>query len=150
MILFHRFTIPDVSIVVYIKSSAADQHKYSLVLLCDQQILCTYVSEIAIQVISSLKWPLWPHINIVLLFLVVERGLNSLFHVTSTSMYYNNSKTRKWHVPKNSLLKEILPSRSFISVLIWEQIVYLILLSTANNVTDFKFFCFCTDYSHIS
>ena len=57
-------------------SNVQQQNKYSFV-LCDQQILCTNVSEIASEVILSFKWALLPHINIVLLFLVVERGLNS-------------------------------------------------------------------------
>ena len=37
---------------------------------------CSYVSEIASPVISWLEWLLLPHINIVILFLVVEMGIS--------------------------------------------------------------------------
>ena len=137
MILFYRFTKPDVSIAIYINSSAADKTN-TLWSCC--VISRSYASSVWNGQPSSIiiKLPLWPHINIVLLFLVVERGLN----------YYSISFYQVCIpiIPKqrNDMYQKIIINRdiaiwSFISVLIWEQIVYLILLSIANNMTYFKF-----------
>ena len=82
--------------------------------------------------------PLWPHVNIVWCFLVVERGLNSYFmslHLLCIPIILKQ---------RNDMYQKIIINRhiaiwSFTFVLTWEQNVHLILLSIANNVTYFKY-----------
>ena len=128
-------------------SNVQQQIKHSFVLLCDPQILCTNVSEITSQVILSFKWALWPHINIVLLFLVVERGLNSY------SMSPHQVCIPIIPKQRNDMYQKIILNRdiaiwSFISVLIWEQIVHLILLSIDNNMIYLNFFILGSFFPH--
>ena len=75
--------------------------KYSYVLLCDQKISYTDVSEITSQVIWSLKWAFWLDINILLCFPCGRKGSQLVFHVTSQHMYANPCNRKLWHVPKN-------------------------------------------------
>ena len=146
MILFDRFIIPDVSIAVCIKYLAEDTRNTLFVLLCEQKISYTDVSEITSEVIWSLKWALWPHINILLLFLVVERGLNSY----SMSLHQICKPIIAKQV--SDMYQKIILNRdiaiwSFISVLIWKQNLHLILLLIANNVIYVNFFW--AVFSHI-
>ena len=90
--------------------------KYSFVSLCEQKISCTNVSEIASQVIWSLKWALWPHINIPLLFLEVERGLNS-YSMSLQQICMPIIAKQRSDMYKKSFLTEILPSE--VSYLYW-------------------------------
>ena len=107
-------------------------------LLCEQKISYTDVSEITSEVIWSLKWALWPHINILLHFSCGRKGSQLLFYVTSPNMYANHCKRKQWHEPK-IILNRDLAIRSFISVFIWQQNLHLILLFIANNVIYVKF-----------
>ena len=75
--------------------------EYSFVSLCDQKISYTDISEITNQVLWSLKWVLWLHINILLYFSCGRKGSQFVFHVTSQHMYANPYNTKQWHVPKN-------------------------------------------------
>ena len=73
-----------------------------------------------------------------LTFSCSRKGSQLLLHVTSPGMYANHCKTKKWHVPKIILNRDI-AIWSFIYVLIWKQNVHLILLLIANNVIYVKF-----------
>ena len=103
MIFFHRFTIPDVSIAVYIRCEAADKTNafYLILLSADPMHLCFWNIQPSCIIITSVTQsghvryilyhkllvfcllggmvvrPLWPNVNMVWCFLVVERGLNS-------------------------------------------------------------------------
>ena len=148
MILFHRFTIPDVSIAVYIKSSAADKTNTLWSCCVINRSVCTYVSEIASQVISSLKWPLWPHINNVLLFLVVERGLSSYSMSLHQVCILIIPKHRN-DMYQKSLLTEILPSE--VSYLYWyESKLYIWYCCQLLKMGLISNFCFWAVFSHIS
>ena len=72
-----------------------------------------------------------------LTFSCSRNGLQMLFHVISPSMYSNHSKIKKWHTKK--LMNRHIAIRIFISVLIWEHIVYLILLLITHNIIYFNF-----------
>ena len=67
-----------------------------------------------------------------------RKGSQLLFHVTLPNTYADHCKTKKWHVPKIILNRDI-AIWSFISVLIWKQNLHLILLLIANNVIYVKF-----------
>ena len=90
--------------------------KYPFVMFCEQEISCTNVSEIARQVIWSLKWALWPYINILLLFLVVDRGLNS-YSVSLHQICMAIIAKQRSDMYQKWFLTEILPSE--VSYLYW-------------------------------
>ena len=102
-------------------------NKYSLILLYDEQIWCSYVSEISSSVISLLEWLLLPHINIVILFLVVEMGSN-LIPCHFTKYVFQSFWNTEMTCTKKLIMHRHIAIRNFISVLIWEHIVYLIFL----------------------
>ena len=99
-------------------------NKYSLMLLYNQQIWCSYVSAIASQVISLLEWPIWPHINMLLLFLVVDMGFKCYsmsFHQVCIPII---PKYRNDMYHKKSLWAHILPLE--VSYLYWyESTLYI-------------------------
>ena len=117
--------------------------KYSLVFMCEQEISCTNVSEITSQVILSLKLALWPHINILLLFLVVERGLNS-YSMSLHQVYMPIIAKQRSDMYQKIILNRDIAIWSFIYVLIWKHNVHLILLLTAYNVIYVKFLFWCS------
>ena len=137
MIFFHRFTIPDVSIAVYIKSEAADKTLCGLVVWsADLMHLSFWNSQSSYIIIKMAPLTTYQHC---LTFSCSRKEPQLLFHVTLPSMCSNHSKTKKWHVPKNIIINRDVAIWSFMCVLIWEQNVHLILLSIANNMTYFKF-----------
>ena len=111
--------------------------KYSFVLLCEQKISHTNVSEITSQVIWSLKWALWLHINILLHFSCGRKRSQLLFHITSPHMYAIATQSSDMY--QKIILNRDLAIWSFISVFIWKQNLHLILLFIANNVIYVKF-----------
>ena len=90
--------------------------KYSFVLLCEQEISCTDVSEITSQVICSLRWAFWPHINTLLRFLVIESGLNS-YSMSLHQICMQIIAKQRCDMYQKSFLTEILPSE--VSYLDW-------------------------------
>ena len=76
-----------------------------------------------------------------------RKGSQLLFHVTSPNMYANHWKTKKWHVPKIILNRDI-AIWSFRSVLIWKKNLHFILLLIANNVIYVKFLFFGSIVPH--
>ena len=112
--------------------------EYSFVSLCDQKISYTDISEITNQVLWSLKWVLWLHINILLYFSCGRRGLNLYF------MSLHNICMPILTTPSSDMYQKIILNRdlaiwSFISVFIWQQNLHLILLFIANNVIYVKY-----------
>ena len=125
-------------------------NKYSLMLLYNQQIWCSYVSEIASQVISLLEWPIWPHINMVLLLLVVEMGFKCYsisFHQVCIPIIpkYRNDMYQK------IIMNTHIDIRSFISVLIWEHESTLYIWYFCEWLTTWLIwnFDFCIVFSHV-
>ena len=112
--------------------------KCSFVLLCEQKISYIDVTEITSQVIWSLKWALRPRINILLLFLVVERGLNS-YSMSLHQICMPFIARESSDMYQKIILIRDLAIWSFISILIWKQNLHLILLFIANNVIIVKF-----------
>ena len=89
------------------------------------------------QVIWSLKWALWPHMNILLLFLVVERGLNS-YSMSLHQICMPIIAKQRSDMYQKIILNRDIAIWSFISVLIWKQNLHFILLLIANNVIYVK------------
>ena len=84
--------------------------KYSFVLLCEQKISYTDVSEITSQVIWSLKWAIWLHINILLYFSCGRKEFQLVFHVTSPTYVCQSLQHQAVTCTKKSFWTEILPS----------------------------------------
>ena len=84
-----------------------------------------------------------------LTFSCSRKGPQLLFHVTLPSMYSNHSKTKKWHVPKTSLLTEILLSE--VSCVYWyENKMYIWYCSQLLITWLISNFCFWAVFSHVS
>ena len=127
MIFFHRFTIPDVSIAVYIRCEAADKTNafYLILLSADLMHLCFWNIQPSCIIITSVTQS--GHVRYILyhkllsflfvrgyggeapltkcqhglMFSCSRKGPQLLFHVTSTTVYSKHSKRKKQNVPKN-------------------------------------------------
>ena len=127
---------------------SSSSNKYSVMFLYNQQIWCSYVSEIASQVISLLKWLIWPHINMFLLFLVVEMGFkcySMLFH----HIYIPIIPKYKMTYTQKIIMNTQLPLE--VSYLYWyENTLYIWYFCEWVTAWLIWHFDFCIVFSHIT